>query len=224
MKDEKNWQKIYDMRRIAKAVVGKNRDLALQAFDEQSSFFAYSHTNDTKLMNIFLNSLDRGIYNYILHQFNDNCNFCDLYENCLNNAFSILKCKCLYSFKEIGQSIIKSYCETISCHNCDNNVHIANAKKYIADNISGNLTLEEVSKQIFISKAYLSHLFKNCSGITFSDYILELRVNKAKELLTSTKLSIAEIAELCGFSGSGYFATTFRRSTGHTPSEFRFLR
>jgi len=71
------------------------------------------------------------------------------------------------------------------------------------------------------SEKYFCTLFKRRTGMNTTDYVTELRLSKAKRLLTDTNLSIAEIAEQCGFADSGYFTRLFVKKNGTTPSAYR---
>ena len=67
---------------------------------------------------------------------------------------------------------------------------------------------------------YISQLIKNETGLNYTQYITELRIEKAKELLTNTKLSLAEISEAVGFNDYFYFIKKFKREVGVTPGKF----
>ena len=66
-------------------------------------------------------------------------------------------------------------------------------------------------------------LFKKSAGTTFSHYLTNLRITNAKKLLTTTDISINEISLKTGFNDYFYFLKTFKKYTGHTPSEYRNL-
>jgi len=214
-------EKLYDVRQICSAVVKKDKDLAMKLFDEQSSFLACPKNPNIELMQVFLNSLDRGIYNFILYFYEDSLDCPCVHRFCHNNFCSIKKCKCCKSFSRIGEEIICSYFDSIPCQNCDNNKYIVKAKEYVINNLAQPLTLEDVAENVFINKSYLSHLFKRCAGITFSGYVLQQRIKYAKGLLSATDYTVSEIALQCGFSQSSYFATVFKKNTTYTPSEYR---
>ena len=103
-------------------------------------------------------------------------------------------------------------------------VIIENAKKYIEKNYNQPLSYKNVAKEIFISPSYFLNLFKQESGTTFVDYLTDVRINKAKELLLSTELNITEIAFEVGFNNSNYFSSIFRKAVGVTAKEYRKKR
>ncbi|MGG3007396.1 MULTISPECIES: helix-turn-helix domain-containing protein [Geobacillus] len=88
-------------------------------------------------------------------------------------------------------------------------------------NYGYSLTLKEVADQVYLSPSYFSRLFKEEVGMTFVEYLSFVRVQKAKSLLRFSSLPIEVIAHNTGFSNPGYFATTFKKIVGKTPSEYR---
>ena len=98
---------------------------------------------------------------------------------------------------------------------------INRAITYLENNYQNpNLTLEELSSHLNISISHLSALMKKHTGRTFSSYLITLRMEKAKELLTRTELKIADIAELCGYSDVYYFSHSFKKYTGTSPRRY----
>lgn len=95
------------------------------------------------------------------------------------------------------------------------------AKKYIENNYTDNITLEDVSREVNISSYYLSRIFKEGTGENFIDYLTGLRMDKAKELLATTQLSMKEICSKVGYSDPNYFSKTFKKNVGVTPTEYR---
>lgn len=102
-----------------------------------------------------------------------------------------------------------------------NSVQIEETVRYINAHYSENLKLKDMAERVYISPQYLSGLFKKEMFMTISDYIAKIRMERAKELLKDTGLSIGEIAEKTGYKDIRHFSTMFKRLTGLTPSEFR---
>ncbi|CAM3239661.1 response regulator [Paenibacillus lupini] len=98
---------------------------------------------------------------------------------------------------------------------------IGRLKKYIHQNLSGDLSLTNLSEQVYLNPEYMSRLFKQAEGVTLSDYITALKLDKAKEQLNLPNLYIQDIASNLGFSTAGYFTRFFKKETGLTPQEFR---
>jgi len=96
------------------------------------------------------------------------------------------------------------------------------AMDYINQHYSDvNLTLEKLSSQINVSISHLSMLFKKNSGVTFSKYLINIRITKAKELLDTTNLKIVDISEKVGYKDVYYFSHSFKKVTGVSPREYR---
>lgn len=98
---------------------------------------------------------------------------------------------------------------------------IEDALRYIAENFSMPLTLEEVAENINLSPTYLSKKFKKTTGVTFKEYVNFIRIKQACQMLLTTDDSITKIALNCGFNSSNYFKDCFRRINGVSPRMFR---
>jgi len=95
-------------------------------------------------------------------------------------------------------------------------------KKYLRHNyMLHDISLDTVSAILHINSSYFSVLFKRSFGVNFVDYLTELRMNAAKELLTDPLRPTAEIAEMVGYDNANYFTRAFKKKTGMTPTEFR---
>ena len=94
---------------------------------------------------------------------------------------------------------------------------IALIREYYKDGI----TLDEISRRLRVTPEYLGTLFHREVGTSFSTYIRNVRMDKARELLCGTQLKLYEIAEKTGYSDPKYFSKVFREVTGLTPAEYR---
>ncbi|MNI02405.1 HTH-type transcriptional regulator YesS [compost metagenome] len=98
---------------------------------------------------------------------------------------------------------------------------IRHAKKFIAEHFEMDLTLTEVSRHIGLNPVYFSRLFKQETGETYSDYVIDVRIRKAMDYLKDPKYKVYEIGFLVGYKNTKYFHKLFKRQTGLTPSEYR---
>jgi two-component system response regulator YesN len=98
---------------------------------------------------------------------------------------------------------------------------IEKCKKYIEMNFSNDIGLEELSTYVGRNPSYISHVFKQIEGRSFSDYINWLRIQKAIELLDRSNMHIYEVAGDVGFSDYRYFINVFKKYTGLSPSEYK---
>lgn len=93
--------------------------------------------------------------------------------------------------------------------------------RFLADNYDRPLNLEIIARQVNLSERQISRLFKSQTGLTIMDYLNNLRLEAASQLLMQRKLSIKEIAEATGFKDVRYFMTLFRKFSGKTAGEYR---
>ena len=98
---------------------------------------------------------------------------------------------------------------------------IQSAVNYINNNLSKQITLDDIAHAASMSRSYVSCYFKLVTGVSPYEYLLTARVEKTIHLLKKTNLSITEIAQKCGFGSLSSFNKTFRRSNGVTPREYR---
>jgi two-component system response regulator YesN len=98
---------------------------------------------------------------------------------------------------------------------------IRKAKKYIREHYQGVVSLEIVAEQLTITANYLSLLFKKQTGQNFIEYVTQVRMDKAKELLKTNRLKNSEIAQMVGYDNEFYFSRVFKKSTGITPQDYK---
>lgn len=108
-----------------------------------------------------------------------------------------------------------------SLHEGDILSHFNKMVAYIDGHYEQKLYLKDLSAQFYINQVYCCQLFKKNLGKTFSEYVSELRIKKARELLKKTDLSIEEIAIQTGYVEYYYFNKVFKKHCGITPSKFR---
>ena len=100
---------------------------------------------------------------------------------------------------------------------------ITEAKRYMQQHYRESLRLEDVSSAVGFNATYFSTLFKKETGQNFMDYLTELRISKAKELLCGDTLSVQDVAEMVGYSDLKYFSRLFKKATGVSPSDYKKL-
>ncbi|MBQ9097381.1 MAG: helix-turn-helix transcriptional regulator [Clostridia bacterium] len=98
---------------------------------------------------------------------------------------------------------------------------IQKAAKYIYENYNKDITLADVANYVYMSESYFSKKFKRETGLKFSEYLTNIRIKKADEMLLETQLPISEIAALCGFRESNYFGDVFKKLKGISPNKYR---
>ena len=98
---------------------------------------------------------------------------------------------------------------------------IMEIQQYICAHFSEDISLSALSRQFTISEKYLSSLFKTVVGQNLVSFVNEVRIEKAKQILKETTLSVQCIAELCGFNDYFYFSKVFKKKTGVTATQYR---
>ncbi len=92
---------------------------------------------------------------------------------------------------------------------------------YMHSNYATKIKAEALAKMTHYTYSYFSSAFKEVFGVPLTKYLLTIRINKSSALLATTDMNITEIATCCGFSDTNYFARTFKKETGLSPSEYR---
>lgn len=118
--------------------------------------------------------------------------------------------------------------ETYSCIKKEDNkeedqisLNVMRAENMIHEYYQTGITLEEIAVKLNITPEYLGMQFRKEKGVTFSNYMKECRITKAKKLLIGSKMKVFEIADKLGYSDAKYFSRVFRESTGQLPAEYR---
>lgn len=98
---------------------------------------------------------------------------------------------------------------------------VKDALLYVEQHLQEQLTMAEVAGLVHLNASYFSVMFKEQTGLPFSEYLSRLRVQKAKELLLQSRLSIGEIGERVGYHTDKYFIKVFKTLEGISPSRYR---
>lgn len=98
---------------------------------------------------------------------------------------------------------------------------IHKAVQYMRENCGQKVTLDEVSRMVYLSPSYFSKVFKKEMGVSFNTYLNRLRIEKSKKLLLRENIRLVDIATLVGFEDQSYFTKVFKRVTGASPNRYR---
>lgn len=93
--------------------------------------------------------------------------------------------------------------------------------QYMQNHLAEEISLNVLAEQFHLSAQYISQLFKNEIGVNFLAYLTNIRMERAKKLLLSSSLSIAEISEKSGYGDYRVFTKVFKKTEGVTPSQYR---
>lgn len=102
-----------------------------------------------------------------------------------------------------------------------NFIKIQKAVQYVDENYMAKISLDTVAKKACISRYHFSRTFRKAMGVTFQDYLNNRRVEKAKDMLKSSKLTITELAFSVGYADMSHFSRIFKRIAGCTPSQYK---
>jgi AraC-like DNA-binding protein len=126
--------------------------------------------------------------------------------------------------KQLTLDVAEELCCLMRENNKENQKHLDDVKKYITDNYQNDsLSLTVLSDAFHISTYYLSRVFKEAFGIGIPEYVSNVRIEHAKELLTKEKLSAREIGLMVGYNDYTSFSRVFKRIVGISPQKYRDL-
>jgi|GEM_PF-1465287 Response regulator containing CheY-like receiver domain and AraC-type DNA-binding domain len=162
------------------------------------------------LSSIIKKSIEFNIYNDILSQ-----EITDLYEK-------IYAMKSLSELSDFFSEIIKRICAVTEKKSREiNSGTIKRALEFMQMHCHENISQTAVAEYVGLNPSYFSRYFKEEIGQSFMDYMKRLRIEKAKELLSSTSMKIYEISEALGYQSVQYFTTLFKTMVGLTPQEYK---
>ena len=217
--DDTALELLYNHKHICEIVLLGDKESAQSCLRSQAEFILnnnqYDETAKLELRFIFLTSLNRSLYAFILYSLDVSLTKC-----CYENRKRLDMSMDTAAFLSAADAIIESYLANINVSSSAAR-YIEKACQYIKQHKDEELTLEKVAAQVYISKCRLCQMFKPITGRTFLEYVTHERVAHACNLLLTTSDSITHIAMSCGFRTAAYFSTVFKHEVGVTAKEFR---
>lgn len=122
--------------------------------------------------------------------------------------------------KRLTESLTELSKHLLEHQHRDQNV-IYEIAKYIQNHYHQDITLQEIANHFYLSREYISRKFKQEFKVNLSDYLSDIRVEKAKLLLLNPHLRIAQVAEMVGYDDEKYFSKVFKKTVGLSPNEYR---
>ncbi|EMS73000.1 helix-turn-helix transcriptional regulator, partial [Ruminiclostridium cellobioparum] len=138
---------------------------------------------------------------------------------------SLERITCCKTYSQMKNETVNIISNLISTQiSTKKNKHDAIMKKciqYIDTNFKEDISLEYMAELFYFNASYFGSLFKSINGITFSQYLQKVRINKAKEYLKNTAIKVYELAFSVGYSDPKYFIRVFKNEVGFSPDEYR---
>ena len=138
------------------------------------------------------------------------------------NVVRVEQCVNEIQLNGLTRELVAGYCELIQQYALNSySKPVKDAVAIIQSDLTADLSLTAVAERLNLNRSYLSTIFCKETGKTLGAYVLEKRIHRARHLLTSTPLSIQEIAWEVGIPDANYFTRLFKRETGITPKKYR---
>lgn len=196
---------------------GKVRDACDEFFKKSSKLIDFSGIDMILAYRLALNNLNYSIYYYLLFTYDLQLTDC-----CYSNTLIMHTRLTSENINKVAENIITSYySELLDMKILSKNPIIQEVLEYIEEHISEPILIKNIAQKMHINSTYLSQLFKQSMGQSFSSYLSEHRIHHAKILLLQTNENIDRISDSCGFRSPSYFSTVFTNKTGMSPGKYR---
>jgi two-component system response regulator YesN len=134
----------------------------------------------------------------------------------------IYKCEILEDMKKVLEGYFKEVSRLIYAKRSRkaNNV-IERIRNIINERYKDNITVNEIAKEVYLTSTYICLIYKQETGETINDYVIKVRMEKAKTMLKDYKNKLYDISYAVGYTDPSYFSKTFKKYTGYSPTEYR---
>ena len=132
----------------------------------------------------------------------------------------------IQSIQQLKKAMIDIICQSIDYtrhKESDLSPLIKRTVKIVKERYAETFNLKTLAAEFNVHPFFLGHQFKKELGCVFTDYINDIRIEKAKEILSGSVLSIADVAQSVGYSSHNYFQQIFKKREGMTPSDYRAM-
>lgn len=137
------------------------------------------------------------------------------YDEKKSGYLEVLRCNLV----EIIVTTMRRYSAKMSIPECGDAV--SEVKKYVDENYMHNITLSHISRVLKISVSHMSRLFREETGMLFSEYLQKVRIEHSCRILANTDKKVIDAAQLVGYDDIKFFGSVFKRFMNMTPSEYR---
>ena len=174
------------------------------------------YENDTRFSAMYV----KFVFSNVIQELFQENQFCE--ERKLDHEIERLYgCTDLKQILAITQENIREYEEFLERSMSGSRDEVASVKNYIYQHYAEDLSLETLAEKVYLSSGYLSFIFKKETGMNLNRFIRVVRMEKAKELLCSSNMKVAQISEQVGIPNVSYFCRSFREYYGSSPESYR---
>lgn len=139
-----------------------------------------------------------------------------------NNPFYYINCEKGLTYFIKLLKLFLSYKNTCSCEKIsDVSPIIKESLDYVHKNYTKQITIDDICDKFKINKCYFCYMFKKETGLTFINYLNNYKIEKSKDLLKNTNMTLLDISLEVGFNNQSYYSTIFKKYTNMTPLEYR---
>lgn len=195
----------------------KNVKIDSDLFGKIVSMFVYNSVYSKENSEMPCIMLSDGKENRLEHYFEKMHHEFAIKENGYYDIISLVFCQLLIE-------IYRLY-ENQSINNQEGNIKkshlIQKAIKYLLENYSHKLQMDDLSLHVYLSKSHFSKIFKSATGMSVFEYLQKIRIENAQHLIIDSTETLSSIAEMVGYTDYSFFNRTFKRVTGLSPQEYR---
>ncbi|RDW21358.1 hypothetical protein CWR48_02835 [Oceanobacillus arenosus] len=135
----------------------------------------------------------------------------------------ITKAETIFQIEEtLKSALIKIIKKIEDIDKVSRRTEIVKAQNYVLMNLDKKISLKDVANYLYLHPSYFSRLYKKDTNENFIDFVIKSKMERAKELIDSSNVTMGEISEMLGFDSKSYFFKTFKKQFGISPTEYKF--
>lgn len=163
-----------------------------------------------------------GFTNQTIINIGVNARLCDLFEHLISELIFRNRDFSFYAGTYLMQVFLEiSRCNSLDVHKTDTSYRIEKSLQFLINNYRQDISIPDLASIENLSASRYRYVFKELTGKSPKEYLTDIRMFRARDLLTTTNLSVSDIAESVGYKNMLYFCRIFKQYSGMTASEFR---